>query len=317
MMTIAHYSVVRQIGAIGDGKKTIPHAFQGDQAYGKPEPAEKTMANVLDLLKQAILAPGQAGVDALNMHSREIRRALGADGDIAFTEEEMSTVRRHPEGLAALYKMLGQPDMPVAAVSPISALEAIGQAWQVLSGRLDAELGDWEMLLPDMAAKHDALLQHLGEDASCRAGGEAAKRLLAHGLTPAMLYEAFDNIRLLFNRAGRQAGRQDQLQPPSVTLQLLTGASVMVDERRILVQIAGTRDLARDYPMHRLMRWMMTLLDLHPFLIDGYGFDVATRVFYQVPDGPRAQPLSGDALARRWCLEPADLLSMPAARPMR
>jgi hypothetical protein len=190
-----------------------------------------------------------------------------------------------------------------------NARAEIGLAWQALAHRLDGEWPEWQRPLLDWAIDAPGFLVHLRDDPSVLAGGDAAERLLVCGLTPSMLYEAFDNMRLLFNRARRKHAADEDGE--YVLLRLDDGSRVPVAESRIRVQVAGVRDLLPG--IHRpgaqdisrviaVTNWIMRLLEFHPFIIDGYAFDPVDRSFYQVD----ASALEG--VAARWCKEPAFIL---------
>ena len=198
----------------------------------------------------------------------------------------------------------------LAAIEAVRDARAeIGRAWQALTHRLDSEWPDWELPLHAWRIDDAGFLEHLRGDPSVPAGGDAAERLLACSLTPSMLHEAFDNMRLLFNRAARNRVADEG--GAYVLLRLDDGGRIRVAESRIRVQVAGVRDLLPG--IHRpgaqdisrvitVTNWILKLLELHPFIIDGYAFDPADRSFCRVQE-----VASGD-LAGRWRREPAFML---------
>lgn len=292
-----------------------------------PTKRRKIVENVLGLLKQAILANDAASIAALQQHAGQVRQALDADGDVNFSEHEMELIRRSPEGLAAVYEALGRSDESslwqgggLAAIDTMHEVQAeIGRAWEVFAGQLEMEGHEWDAPLRGLGVADREFLQHLSQDPSFMAGGEAAQKLLNCGMTPSMLYEALDNIRLLFNRVVRRPAEQPSMSAEdAVRLALLNGDRLSISRPRVWMEVSATRDLMHNFTPNSaqgasrsaiLMEWIMNLLQFHPFLIDGYAFHPVDAIFYQLPDHVPPDQLSFHELVQRWCWQPAELES--------
>lgn len=274
----------------------------------QPSPIRRKNMDIRELLKRVILSPDEASMAQLRLRSAEVRQALDDDPNFDFTAEELARLHEHPEVLAAIYQALGgtaaSAEASVAALDAVrDAHTAIYQAWEVLADRLDIERWEWDAALGRLAVRDDGLRQYLASQMPASADYPAARRLLRYGLTPTMLYEAWDNIRLLFDRVSWRAEPQHDA-GPGVMLKCLGGRRVSVALARIERQVASARDLEFNAEGGRaavLTAWTLTLLERHPFLIAGYEYDAAAPAFRQLHGDTTLRPLSFGELAARWC----------------
>lgn len=275
------------------------------RAAGRPSTTRRKNMDILQLFKRAVLAHDETSMAQLRQQSRQVREALDADQAPDFTDEELARLYDNPESLATVYQFLGNAsaaDEVIAAAfhAERDAQSAVGQAWETLADRLDLEWPQWEYALRELEIGDGTLREHFS---ATGADSSSARRLLRYGLTPAMLYEAWDNIHLLFNRAARRPAARREA-GSCVLVRGLDGIGVNVSLARIQRQVASTRDLELKPDGRRaaiLTDWTFRLLATHPFLIDGYEYDDADGTFQQLPDYAVTRPLSFDALAGRWC----------------
>lgn len=277
----------------------------------RPTPKRrKTMNPLLALLRQAILADDNTvALSELRQHAAQVKQAL-EEGEILFTDEEIGVIAEDAARLEEVYAALAETTELSAAEALAEGAIAqmrndehiqIGQAWQVLTDQLALERFDWEGKLAALRGSDANLIAHLREDPSVQAGGEAAEKLLPFGLTPAMLFDAFDGLRLLFDRIGRRAGASSTstVTANTIPLDLPSGVRAAVPLDMVIAQVAGTLDLESG-KADALTGWMWKLLALHPCIVDGYAFDSVRGGFIQLPDHATIQSLKRDDLARRW-----------------
>lgn len=280
-------------------------------ADGRQQQGRKIMPD-LDMLRNALTAfNDDAALAQVRAHAPQLRAALERQ-DLVLGDEDGAAVARHPAWLAEVYAALGAgaPEGALDETQQQLALllsdeqAAMADAWAALLEKLDAlrmsaAPGAWEAALQGAPRPAPALLQHLREQPSCRAGEPAAERLLHYGLTPGMLFEALHRMELLFNRALRRGASESATRGDGIVLR--DGQqSVAIAASLLEVQLAGTLDLASGMAAP-LARSMACMLEVSPLLVNGYRCQGAAT-FLKLPAEARLSGFLGSGqLVQRWC----------------
>lgn len=276
----------------------------------------------LEILRKALCTlDDHHALDLLRAHAQEIRQALEQE-DLLIDASECAELVKHPEWLASVYAALScdelestqlDEDQPSMAAILYGEQQVIADAWAALLEKLD-ELrppsgpGQWETALMASGAPAPDLLQHLREHhASCRSGDPASERLLKYGLTPGMVFEAFREMELLFNRSLRRAhdGAVARKTANADIVVRQKGKSVAISPGLVNGNLAGTLDLELEL-VPALARSLVCMLEASPFLVSGYCY-LGANTFSRLPETTHEGGfLTRDALVKRWCANQRD-----------
>lgn len=237
---------------------------------------------------------------AVRKQAAAIREAMSGDGDLPLSAAQQAEMAKHPEWVGTVYGALfGDVDSSESEDTTIAQAirqvrededTEIGEAFIALVTLLEDSRYDWIARFSALSTPDDLEMEHLREHGAVAAGGPQAISLLKHGITPAIIYEATRGLHLLFGRversladAGIDGPVEDWLRnetPPDNGISLIgaDGAAAHIPYPVVLAEIEGTPNILPGCA-EPLWRWIGDVVEIQPFLIEGYAYDREARGF--------------------------------------
>lgn len=275
------------------------------------------MNHAIELLRQALLAPGdESALERVRQNAKAIGAALD-DADQVLSPEEVGQAAAHADWVAQVYGALGAGDGEQDLDNDMAAalvrlrndeVQEIADAFETLVENLGPFFMDWEQWFGEVRPAQQEIEHLLADEELGGALGPHGTELLSFGLTPLMFQAAARGLQLLFDRTRRAAaGADHRRQVPrwlhgpvsedeSVAIMSAAGTDLRIPHDVLLAQVRGTRDLPAGAAAP-LLEWLSQVWKERPYLIGGYEFDLEGKRF--VAAAPGAQR-DGEEIMWRW-----------------